>query len=167
MRKSCGEGISNMASITSYETKHGKRWRAEIRKNSKYTKATQSRSFDTKRGAELWAKQVEQDLKNNLPETIEQPYTYRTVKDLITHYRQHDMEGKEPTTQRAQNTILKFWEKHLGHERLGTLTTAKIIKYRDFLSNEKKYKSGTVRQYLALLKAMLNVAVNDLEWLHR
>jgi integrase len=77
------------------------------------------------------------------------------------------MVNKESTTQRAQNTILKFWENQLGHERVDTLTAAKIIKYRDLLALDRKCQSGTVRQYMALLKAMLNVSVNDLAWIPR
>jgi integrase len=165
IHKSYTEGSLNMASIRPYTINGKTRYQAQIRRHSRHLKATQSRSFDTKKEAQQWAKQVEQDLKNNPPETIEPQNSARTLKTLIEHYRQNDQESKKETTQRRQKVILRFWETRLGHKRLDALTIADVIKYRKVLVDDRKYKPGTVRQYLALLKAMLNVAVNDLEWI--
>jgi Arm domain-containing DNA-binding protein len=144
MRKSCGEGILNMATITSYETKNGRRYRAEIRKNSRYIKTTQSSSFSTKKEAEAWAKQVEHDLKFNPPETLEHSQISHTLKELLTYYRQNHLSYNE-RTRKSQNSLLRFWETRLGHYKLEDLNPIIINKYRKVLSNDvRNYKPGTI-----------------------
>src|SRR5215831_3664322 len=141
MRKSCVEEILKMASITSYMTKQGKKYRANIRRHSRHLKAVQSSSFNTKKEAETWAKQTEQDLKNNPPQTLEHPQPQKTLKDLIHYYRQHHMPVKAAHTQRAQKTILRFWEQRLGIKVLTELTPADIVRWQHFLFTDKKYKT--------------------------
>jgi integrase len=150
-----------MASISSYQTKSGKRYKAEVRKNH----TSQSKSFSTKRGAELWAKHVEQHLKDNPPEPLEQSQTSHTRKELIEYYRQNHVSDNE-RTRKSQHSLLKFWEKRLGHYKLKDLNPEIINKYRRVLSNDVcKYKPGTILQYMIRLRAVLHVAVKELRWL--
>jgi hypothetical protein len=80
-----------MATISSYMTKAGKKYRVQIRRHSRHLKAIKSRSFDTRKEAVQFAHQIEQDLKTNPLQTLEPQNSTPTLKTLIDHYRQNDM----------------------------------------------------------------------------
>jgi hypothetical protein len=155
-----------MATISSYKTQTGQRYRVQIRHHSRHLKAQPlSRTFATRKEAMAWAKEEEQQLKSSPPQAIQHTQISHSVRDLIVYYREHHMPRKASNTQRAQRPLLNYWEKQIGHIALIDLTPATITKHRDSLM--QGYKSGSVRQSLALLRRMLRVATEDLNWMDR
>ena len=160
-----------MGTIHKYKTKLGQRFQAQIRHNSNQKRYMQSRTFDTKKEAQNWIQEQEFLLKS---QPVNQTDSSPTLNDLLDYYRQHDMTRKAQTTQRAQTTILNYWSSVLGATKLNELTPRLIRHHQNILEHKldpktgKKEKStGTVKNYMIVLQAMLNTCIKELSWLDK
>jgi integrase len=147
-----------MASIESRPTAGGKpHYRAKIRLPGC---PPQSRTFASRKAAQLWAQQAEAALR----EQQQAPASHRhSVSDMVSRYRNQVLPAVTVGTARWREAHLRWWESRLGHLPLGALTPAHLAECRDDLARRRGPR--TVRGYLATLAHALKLAVEEWLWL--
>jgi site-specific recombinase XerD len=171
-------------------------YRVQIRHHGRYLKRTGtnkslSKTFHTKREAELYAASLEQDFREKRQKSKEldrmfregiyvgQKY-YDIMADLqkpakpsevlfaqvIQKYEEEVQIHKAWNTQNTQKNQLRYWDKRLGYLPLTQITPSLINEEKVVLFDQGK-KSSTVRRYLVLLNHILNVCTNEWQLLDK
>ncbi len=146
-----------MASVT----KHGKdKWRAWVRRqgHKPLTKVFQSR-----RAAERWARQTEIDLEEGNLHNL----SNKTVADAIERYIE------EHSPKQYHQTVLGFWKKELGQQKLSRIRKAHVIEARKALQGKvvekgpgkgKPLAPSTINRRVALLSKVFRIAIEEWDW---
>jgi integrase len=102
----------------------GGRWRAQVRRPGR---KSISKTFDSKREAERWAKQIEVAWDGEKRATVDGDIT---VGQLIRHYRRAREELGRPVDE-TSNThyMLEHLVEDMGSERLADLTPQRLVKW--------------------------------------
>ena len=157
-----------MATIEPRTLKDGsKRYRVRVRLIGE---APRTKSFKRLTDAKAWAAKVETDMGHGayVPTTSDRR---RTLRDLITKYRDEYLPTRGVTDEARQRTLLDWWLENYGHVTLDKLKPEIIAEGRRKLATRKvKDGSGpiagaTVNRYLAALSAVCKWAWKELRWL--
>jgi len=150
-----------MASIRKYEGTKGISWQVRIRKNGRLHNA----SFPTKRDAEDWARNLENEIVQEKYFPERQVRTYHTVTEAISLYSQRMLPHLDPKTQKAHAAALRWWQKNLGDTGLHNITPALLEDYK-YLLLRRPLKPSTVNYYLNKLSPVFTYAASDsLKWI--
>ena len=139
---------------------------------------TQSKTFERKTDAKLWANKMEHEIRTGiyLPEKHSNQHT---LAELIERYCANEINERKSDIGKVK-MHLQWWKKELGAYYLNRLTPAIICDARSKLANENKLKprsfkeplvsdekrsNSTVNRYMSSLSTVLNVAVNEYGWL--
>ena len=133
-----------------------KAWKAVIRRKGW---PTVSESFRTKRDAEDWARNTEDEMVRgvHIPRTRSGS---TTITAALTRYVAEVTPTKRPSTQVNEKKRSELLKKRLGRHSLVSLTPDVVAKYRDGRLAEGKSPS-TVRLELALLGHLYTVAIKE------
>ena len=144
--------------------KRGNKWQAQIRRNGH---KHYSRSFNTKRDAEKWSRQLETGLELGIvvePQTKQQVIVGNsdpdtpTLGDLVSRYLEQvtpNKRGAVPETYRL-NTFLSCYQM-LAETPCDELRTQHFAEFRDTRLSEGK-ASSTVKREIATLGHVLEIA---------
>jgi integrase len=156
----------NMAYIEKRILKNGKvSYRARIRKDGV---PEESKSFPTRREADLWSKRIEAGI-------IEDRYfgrdesKKRTFAQLVDRYIEKEL-PKNPKAYKKQKMMLTWWKAQLGKYFLCHVTAPMIADLRDKLLSQTTYRHklrtpSTTNRWLACLSRMCAVAIKEYQWL--
>ncbi|MGD9639444.1 MAG: tyrosine-type recombinase/integrase [Alphaproteobacteria bacterium] len=154
-----------MATIEKRESEKGVQYRVRIRKKGY---PTQSATFSRLTDAKNWANEIETAMFNKKYFPAAE-LRKKTFSELVERYIQ-DVLSKNH--KKAYNNIpkLKWWQEELGIYCLSDITTSLIYDARQKLLNNPTKKgslrsNATVNRYCAALSKLLNVAVNEWQWL--
>jgi len=86
----------------------------------------QQKTFKRLTDARLWAQQTEAAIRKGEFKNVVSTANSRTVADLIARYRKEVLPHKAPSTQRAEQTYLAFWERTLGAYALSYIDPDRI-----------------------------------------
>ncbi len=135
------------------QTVHGT-WQAQIRRKGY---PSQTRTFDKKTDAEIWARDVERDIDRGEFKD-RRTATNTTLKQILEHYRDNNLEknkGKDVDLVRLNilldSDLAKYGMAALGHD----VIEAWCNRY----TKENKVKGSTINRYLNLLSAAINVGI--------
>jgi integrase len=147
-----------MASIQKRPSRHGTRYRVQVRVRGH----AQSATFPSLAQARRWAVRTEHALyeQHHFPPA---EAARRTLAELLERYGAEVLPGKRPHTQATQAHHLAWWTQQLGHLRLDQLTPERLAAARERL--RPGHQAGTVNQYLATLSHALTTAVVEWGWL--
>jgi len=104
------------------------RWRVQVRRGGAYKAAT----FDRKRDAEDWAREVESQAKLVAVKGFAPPPADATIADLIGKYQ--DLHAREPRKTKLA-TLLRLKADPIGKERLRSLSA---LHFRDFAARHRR-----------------------------
>lgn len=123
------------------------RWRVQVRRGGTY----KANTFDLKRDAEDWAREIEGQAKLVAIKGYAPPPASSTVSDLIDRYR--ELELREPGRSKAA-TLAMLKADPLGKVRLSTLSA---LVFRDFVDRRVKAGAGgvTIAGDLSTISAVL------------
>jgi len=123
------------------------RWRVQVRRGGTY----KANTFDKKRDAEDWAREVESQAKLVSIKGYAPPPAAATVADLIDRYR--ELEAREPGRSKAA-TLAMLKADPLGKVRLSALSA---LVFRDFVDRRVKAGAGgvTIAGDLSTISAVL------------
>jgi len=123
------------------------RWRVQVRRGGAYKAAT----FDKKRDAEDWGREVEAQAKLVAVEGFAPPPTEATLADLITKYQ--ELHGQEPRKTKLA-TLERLKLDPLGKIRLRSLSA---LHFRDFADRRQAEGAGgvTIAGDLSTISAVL------------
>lgn len=128
-------------------------WQAQVRKKGY---PAQSKTFDTKKDAEMWMRSIEREMDTGA--FVSRNEAERTtIRDLASKYRAGPMEKMRGL--RQEDSRLKLVEKIFGDYNLSAVTPAMIAKWRDELA--KTLAPQTVQHYLAVLNRLYKAATRD------
>ena len=135
-----------MASIR----KRGGRYHAQIRKSG-YPSITQT--FSSLTIANRWATATEADIERNLyvapADGTLGELLDRYEREVSPLHKSHEIEGYR----------LKTLKKHLGNQRVATLASTVIAKYRD--ERLKTVSPASLKRELVILSSVLNTAIKE------
>jgi integrase len=136
-----------MASIR----KRGGRYHAQVRKSG-YPPLT--KTFSTLTTAKRWATTTEADMERNLHVVLPDK---TTVGELLDRYE----EDVSPLHKRHQveKYRLKTLQRHLGDQRVSTLSPALLCKYRNI--RLKVVSPASLKRELVILSSVLNTAIKE------
>lgn len=123
------------------------RWRVQVRRGGAYKAAT----FDKKRDAEDWAREVETRSELVAVEAFAPPSADATLADLIAKYQ--DVHAREPRKTKLA-TLLRLKADPLGKVRLRSLSA---LHFRDFVDRRQADGAGgvTIAGDLSAISAVL------------
>lgn len=130
---------------------HGEHWQARVRRKGH---PTASRSFTTRKAAELWARQVETDIDRGTHITPTETQ-HVTLRELIDRY----IDDVLPAMKGAPEDTIRLralQRRPLCSYSLATLTPARIAQFRD--QRLQQVSNGTVIRELAYLSSIINHA---------
>lgn len=133
-----------------------KRYRAQVRLIH-YPRKT--KTFPTKREAEIWAKNIEHEMRHSSPADYA-CYSVKSLSDLIQWHLQYEMPKKAANTQYTQRSQLQRWNALLGHLPIHDITTKQLIKVRTELQAGispllyNKISDATINRYFAALSSV-------------
>lgn len=150
-----------MASIRKRETLTGTTFEVVIRIKGN---PTLYKAFKDHASAQEWAKKTEEALRSE--EFQLQP----TLKMAFDRYEMEILPTKSVGMQSDEITHMKFWNEHLGNEKLHDLKSSQIedtanLLYQRISRNTKMpltYESR--RKYLATLSYLFSVAIKNWRW---
>lgn len=147
-----------MATFQKRSTRSGKvRWRAIVRVEGT---PTQSKTFGSKRAAEKWAADLEDDIRSGRADEAWEARR-RTVRQACRRWVREVQRDPDRTMPKGRQAQLDWWTERLGGSTLASLTPAKI---RSPVA--KLGCSGpTKNRYLAALSAVLESARRDWGWM--
>ncbi|TKW61140.1 MAG: site-specific integrase [Blastochloris viridis] len=130
-----------MAVIEKRERKDGIKFRAKVRIRGF---PTQEKTFDKISEAKIWVQQMETAIRKGEVQNIVKEAKKHTLSNVIARYRQEVLPNKAITTQRMEDTLLRYWERELGEYALSyidtKLITTKLTELKS--SGDARYKSG-------------------------
>lgn len=149
-----------MAYIQERQDKEGKfRYRVQIRVQGH---PTQSKTFERKTDAKLWAQQTETSIREGRYFKLAESKKH-TIGEMIDRYIRDELPSKPKN---AKNTYaqLIWWKEQIGYCTLSDVTSGLIIEKRDLLargitSRGKKRSNATVVRYLAALSHAFSTAI--------
>jgi integrase len=126
-------------------------WEVQIRKKGF---PHQSKTFNTRAEADLWAKTIESEMGRGVFED-------RSEAEATTLYEALDRYSKEITPKKdgaaQEMTRIKVWKRHhLAKRSLASLRGADFARYRDERMND--VKPSTIQKELALLSHLFTIA---------
>ena len=145
----------------------------------------QSKTFERKEDARLWAEPLEAELKKKKRAGLldEELYTYA---ELIDDYLEHQLPNRKSDAGMFRQKAL-WWQERIGDKILADVRTRDIARIRDDLLNEPLYSvdingraigrideetgkikrkaPATVHKYLSVLSAMCRHNINERGWL--
>lgn len=129
---------------------------------------TQSATFDRKTDAKKWAQQTEAAIRERRHFKTAEAKKH-TFGEMVDRYLRDSLPNRQKGQQK-QKSLLLWWKEALGPYALAEVTPALISEYRDRLLNEYTYRGtqrspSTVVRYMSALSYVLNLAVNEWEWL--
>jgi integrase len=159
-----------MASVVRREGKNGTTYKAVIRIHGY---PTQTKTFKRLTDARIWSEKTENAIRDGEFHNVVSEARRKTVADIIVLYRQDVLPNKASSTQRAENTYLKFWEREVGEYSLSLLKPEKISNILHKLSGAgdgrkilkegekpKKPKSRkTLKHYRDMLELLFKYAI--------
>jgi integrase len=150
-----------MATITKRTTATGKAaWLVRIRKHG-YPERT--KTFQTKRDAEEWSRDIERAIARGHAIPDKQA-TQRTVADAIDRYIEHTLPHKKHNKdQRTVKSRLRWWRDELGRYALANVSPAVLVECRDKLQRGRS--PATVNRHLAALSAVFRTAIEEWFWI--
>ena len=110
------------------------RWRVQVRRGGAYKAAT----FDLKRDAEDWGREVESQAKLVAVKGFAPPPSESTLADLIEKYQ--DLHAREPRKTKLA-TLLRLKADPMGKVRLRSLSA---LHFRDFVDRRQADGAGGV-----------------------
>lgn len=156
-----------MASIEKRIDKDGKiKYLARVRLKGK---PKESAIFKRKSDAERWANGIQSAIiEGRHFKTSESKR--RTVSEVIDRYMEVILPYKSHSMQAAQKNQLLWWHQKAGYYLLSDFTPQVISSLREELlsgsTNRGEHRTpATVNRYLAALSHVMNVAVNEWEWI--
>ena len=126
--------------------KRGEKWRAEVC----IDRARKAKTFATKREALAWANEQED---NGIAPS-------KTLHDVIEKYKSIAESHKGSVSELSR---LKHIDAAIGSRRMESLTSSFISEYRD--NRLKEVSASSVRRELIIISAMLEIAVNEWQWI--
>lgn len=136
--------------------KRGDRWRAEI--STQGVRA--SKTFTTKRQAQLWAKEKELEIEASTGRGI---VPDKTVEDAFTRYS-NEISVTKKGARWEHIRLKKLASYDIAKLKLATLQAGDIALWRDLRLRENVQPS-TVRREMNLLSSVLSVARKEWHWL--
>ena len=136
-----------MASIR----KRGGRYHAQVRKSG-YPPLT--KTFSTLTTAKRWASATEADMERNLHVVIPDK---TLLRELLDRYEE-DVSPLHKSHQ-VEKYRLKTLQRHLGDQRVSTLSPALLCKYRDI--RLKVVSPASLKRELVILSSVLNTAIKE------
>ena len=128
-------------------------WRAKIRKHGQ---PSISRTFDTRRDAERWARAIEREIDTGqfIPRSEAESTTFAELADRYEGEVFPRLRGADSDGYRLRTLRQAF-----GDYSLTAITPAMVIQYRD--DRLAKVSSGSVKRELGLLRRVLRYAQQD------
>jgi integrase len=151
-----------MATIRRREGKFGVTYDVQIRiRPYPNVNMTFKKLTDAKR----WAEKTEMEMREGRY-GLKSEAKKRTLSEAIERYQKYVL----PTVSKSRREhILEWWAKNFGHLSLKEITPALVTEIRDKLNHDeidgKKRAPATVVKYLAILSHILNMCVNEWQWL--
>lgn len=139
---------------------------------------TQSKTFDRKTDAKIWANKIETEIRTGLflPETQSNQHT---LAELIERYCANELNDRKSDISKIK-MHLEWWKSELGPYFLNRITPVMIAEARTKLATENKLaprrgkkavltnekrSNSTVNRYMASLSIVLSMAVKEYGWL--
>lgn len=127
----------------------------------------QTRTFRRKTDAREWLVKAEKEIREGryaIPQ-------HHLVAEAIDRYARDVLPRKRQRTAYSQRYQLDWWNEHYGQYELHRITPSVLIEARDRLRSEvgkhgAKRSESTVNRYLAIFSHLINIAINEWEWLH-
>lgn len=142
--------ICHMATIT----KRGKKWAVRIRTKN----ISLSQSFVTKTQAQAWATQTESAILSGQYEAGSE----KTLADAMARYLAEVTPKKKSA--RIESVILQaLMRLEIAQYKLSKLTPELFSQYRD--TELQRIKAPSVLRYMSLMGSVLEVAVNEWQWI--
>lgn len=155
-----------MAYIQEREDIDGKvRYRVQIRVQGH---PTQSKTFERKTDAKLWAQQTENAIREGKYFKTSESKKH-TIGDMIDRYIR-DVLPSKPKNARNIVIQLNWWKAQIGYCTLSDVTSGLVVEQRDKLARGitiqgKQRSPATVVRYLAALSHVFTTAVNEWGWI--
>lgn len=146
-----------MASIRKFRNK----WRVEVRRQGH---KPMSKMFTSKTAAQSWANETEVALEKGDLHNL----SNKNVADMIDRYLE-----EYPDTKAYHKTILTFWKKELGQQKLSRVRRAHVIEARKKLQKQtvkkgpgigKPLAPATINRRVALLSKLFRIAIEEWDW---
>jgi integrase len=148
-----------MGTITERPKRDGaSRWTAQVRLAHQKSAAE---TFDTREAAEAWIVKREgaiRAVRDPNPKAADKKLAQRTVEDLYLEYIADPAVYRRRTHDDTSRTLTQILISQYGRTKLIDFGSAQIWAIRDKLA--KKNKPGTVNRHMALIRAMLNWAID-------
>lgn len=131
-----------MATIEKRERKSGVVYMADVRIHGF---PRQKKTFKRLTDARIWAQQTEVAIRKGEFRSVIKTAKSKTLKDVITRYRDDVVAHKAESTQRSDATLLNHWENVLGEYALSYIDAELINKkLRELASTgDRRCKQGT------------------------
>lgn len=128
-------------------------WQAQIRRRGY---PPQSKTFDTRKDAEAWARMVEREMDTGT--FVSRADAERTtIKEIAERYEKEVLPRMK--AQRQEQQRISAVVEHFGKYHLSAITPAMIASWRDALS--KRRAGQTVHHYMAVLGRLYTAAQRD------
>ena len=150
-----------MATITKYQGKRGISWQVKIRRQG----AWQSASFKTRKEAEDWSRNIENQIvrAKYYPDETQKP-TAHTTGELIDVYMQRSLSLKAKKTQVNHGRCLTWWKGILGDTTLTNVTPALLEDCIQLLRN-KGFSAAYINMHIDALSPAFTLATSPrLAW---
>lgn len=132
--------------------KRGSRWQAQIRRRGQ---AAISKTFDTKREAEAWARQAEVELEREDASRIMPVTVAATLKDALEKYSKEVTPTKRGASPEKYR-IGKMMRQKLSRKQLKNINIRDIADYRD--QRLRHVSNDSVRKELQILRQVFELA---------
>lgn len=142
--------------MATFESRPGGKTRVKIR----LLGVTQSRTFDRKTDARIWAAKRETEIR----EGHHFGGARRTLSQAIARYRGEELPQLAPGTRRSREPHLAWWEARRGAALLPEITRADVQEDLRQLRKEG-WTFATANRYRAALGAVLSCCVEEWQWL--
>lgn len=149
-----------MATISKLQRASGTVYKARVRRAGQNGQI--SKTFPTRTAAERWARKIEGAIVDDNAGLTSEGQKH-TLRETVAQYRVDKLPKLRPSTARAYEDHLEYWESSLGHLRLSEITPARIADHRDRLQEGRA--PATVSRYLATLASVLTFAKKSKHWL--
>lgn len=152
-----------MASIK--QQPNGKwRYRIRYKENGKFRELSKS-GFRTKRDAQSAANEIERLHQNGINFSGGNIYVEDYLLEWLEKFKKPNV--KQATYLRLERTIRLHILPVFGMKKLNEITRSDVVKWVQYLGEDKKQKPNTVRSNLTVLRDSLETATYELEYLQK